>query len=992
MPVKKLIFYEGKIYNTAELAQLLNKSTQTIRKQLNDGKLTEYEPALHTDNDTELNYNTEKRGREYYMRLYGEWISTTQLAERLNTTKETINRWRRNGTLPAHIKYKDSLYDRIYIKQADKNHFTTYRFFLNNDEPNGIAEFYYNVKQQLEAIPNYDKIRIVLRFEDPKSGDWRLRTVKFTDATELGEAIYKLGEQENLYGSDNLYEGMVWDKSFFMIKALNVNHGGGYRNSIKYKSKYFQLQEYYHAKNGDNNCLLYILKVVTGTKTHAKSIRMRLGLEEKSIITLQQLPIIESCLDVAITVYNSEKEILYTPSDLNKTHQVDVLLQDGHYLHITEIKNVSEPEIVQKPKTKPKPKPKKEPKNIYKNLFFDIETVFDPKSNFMLVPYAVAWKVADGELYISIGVDRCMVEFVKFILCCTNLGPNEVYRLIGFNNSRFDNFILCHYLHRFESLISVTYMNNTIYNLTYGNLRDFSAKTFDLCQFLKSSLKEACKNFNTQIKKLDGFDHTIPQACYKNNKFDIWLRAEDENIRKYITNDVLSLEELFNITDEAITRLTNKKMTNYLTIAGMAYDIFKENNTFETFPDEKIDDLFRASMIGGRTQSFVGKTKIKCPEGMYFGDVNSLYPYAMSNNEFPTGGMREVDSEENGKLGIYNCIINQNIEEYLTDEHYRLKKPCVIPNRVVGETLDWNYRENIERVLTSVDIKCCRDAGFTVEVHNGVVFDNTSNHLFTNYIQPFKNEKTRQDTLKGTPEYNGGVRAICKLFLNSLSGKLMQRNYAEISSVIKSEKDVERFFLKVDIDSVEFDEMGGGLYYIQGNSINRMEKCKPSYIGSFIYSYSRTHMYDNILSKHPVYYMDTDSCLMSTNTYNQIDKNLFGGEFGQLSDDVGINFNTAYIVAPKTYGLFNDDKVVKTRAKGVNVNSDKYAIGKFDDIDSLPTELYNVCNLQFYKTLVKGGNVTVATQTLNRGLEIVFVDGKLKKVFKLTQNNMLKIF
>lgn len=38
---------------------------------------------------------------------------------------------------------------------------------------------------------------------------------------------------------------------------------------------------------------------------------------------------------------------------------------------------------------------------------------------------------------------------------------------------------------------------------------------------------------------------------------------------------------------------------------------------------------------------------------------------------------------------------------------------------------------------------------------------------------------------------------------------------------------------------------------------------RPLYLASFIYAYARGHLYDHILSRYDVLYMDTDSALMT---------------------------------------------------------------------------------------------------------------------------------
>ena len=169
-----------------------------------------------------------------------------------------------------------------------------------------------------------------------------------------------------------------------------------------------------------------------------------------------------------------------------------------------------------------------------------------------------------------------------------------------------------------------------------------------------------------------------------------------------------------------------------------------------------------------------------------------------------------------------------------------------------------------------------------------------------------------------------------------------------------------------------------------------MSRPKPSYIGSFIYSYARTLMYDNILSKYLVYYTDTDSALVSVRTSRKM-RHLMGGNFGQMSDDLnGSKVDSSYIVSAKSYGLFCDNKLVKGRCKGVRPR-DTYLIGEYDD-ESHPfvadRDKVFVCDEEFYSSLCNGEKLSISCDVFKKGIGL---DENGKKYFKLCHARMIKV-
>ena len=59
-----------------------------------------------------------------------------------------------------------------------------------------------------------------------------------------------------------------------------------------------------------------------------------------------------------------------------------------------------------------------------------------------------------------------------------------------------------------------------------------------------------------------------------------------------------------------------------------------------------------------------------------------------------------------------------------------------------------------------------------------MIYDKGTNNIFDDYIEKWYNLKNAEDK-KNDNERNDLLREICKLFMNALYGKMLQRSYFE---------------------------------------------------------------------------------------------------------------------------------------------------------------------------------------------------------------------
>ncbi len=795
---------------------------------------------------------------------------------------------------------------------------------INKDSPSTLKKFFKVLEGFRNRLANSDEFSYAtLRFVN-NFGQFEFREIFIDNFNTFMNQINQIKQNNTISGSDTVGENFEIDMAFFIIRFAVMAGGTDNYSNKKIKSKYFKLK---NPKSFGNNCLLSCCKFSTGNKDNVKLIRSKLlnfGIPKKAMISLDKIHHIEDYFETRIDVYEEPSKLVYQSSK-HYENKLNVLLKDQHYSIITKLN-------------------KEKQNNNLKELllFFDLETVFNKDNNYFLKPYSVSWFKWDPEKdfnYNKIHFDQCeyhtenpLEKLHEFILNCPE---GYKYKIIGFNNSKFDNFFMAQHACIQGDLSYLFYVNNSILKMAIGK-----HSTFDTCRFLITTLDKACESFHTNPKKIKGFNHNIPQSQYENKTLDKWLIDNHEKIEEYNKLDVLSLCDLTMKLIKVVKYLTNENILKYMTIGEFAYDFYKKHSKYRT-PKPKCykDDLFiRSSLTAGRTQCFYGRSKLI--GDLRMPDVTSLYPHIMNSEYFPYGDYINTDKYIKGKLGIYNCIIkNQNMkwineDKIIFPEGFKTKyAPVVVPRRDedVEISLDWNYRGEMKCQLSSVDIDLIIKNGGEVQIFSGLYWEHSTNELFKNYITPFMNEKIKQDKFKqnGDNQYNGALREFCKLCLNSLSGKVIQRNFTKIFQRIENDKDMEKFESKTKHETRKEYYYSKNLVFAEGelkdeNDIFR-DKAKPSYLGIFIYAYARRYMYEKLLSRYFVMYMDTDSTCTTKIEYDRMvreNKELFNGKkFGNLEEEVG-EAKMIITISPKNYLVYNptDESKCKRKFKGVNIN------------------------------------------------------------------------
>tara|TARA_R110002153_G_scaffold212442_1_gene365076 strand:- start:4617 stop:8369 length:3753 start_codon:yes stop_codon:yes gene_type:complete len=872
-----------------------------------------------------------------------------------------------------------------------KDQYLTVRNIFNLDEePNSLEEFKDIVDDALKTNFSYNERQrpvrlLLLRFGD---GEDEYRYVPLDDVDTLEEVLDDM--EKGGWGSDNsMFNVGTLDMTWFQISLSSKVPSasvGSRDNKMNNICNYWFINQ---PITKDNLCLEGAIKRHLELKERTLSIRKNMIKKYPNNIVLGEeikicdLVLYENEYKVNINLFDDtpQRTLLYN-SENKHENSMECVYKENHIMLIQKPKN-SLKEIKQKKNKKWKQKnPKvKIPKLPIKYVVFDIETIFDRYDFNFLKPYSISWFIwEEGKefnydpkthleppyCYYSNG-EGCVEDFVRFLM---NGEEGFRYLPFGFNNSKFDNIFVCAEARKLGVLEDIFFTGNSILSCKFRGCE----KVWDTSRFLTGqSLDMACKNYNTNPKKAkDLIDHYEIQCYYEQKGWNglVKLLEDNDDLVLYNKIDCICLLDLTLKMKNTYEELFGENIFKSMTVSSYAYKelvkTWKDNglDNIVRAKDYETDKFFRESLTAGRTQSFYGKIDLEMDLAM--GDIKSLYPtvmgsYGENDCPYPYGDYHKTEEYKEGKLGIYNVnIIHQRtlwknqaevykqfdyIKKKTGYDLYRQYAPNVIALREKDKPLNWFHKGKIENVnLTSVDIDVLRWATEDydcVEINYGYYWDDKSYDLFKYFLDPPKDEKTRQDKLKAdkSKEYNECKREVCKGISNSVSGKVIEKIHEDCSDIF-SNKTYIKWSKDEKITDLEINDLGNKFQIMNGKKTAedifedmKEERKKPAYLGVFIYSYARKLMYQKLLSRYVNLYMDTDSCCMPKSEWLRLCKEnektnfVNTGEYGCIEEEVCgkrdngeiIWANRLIAIAPKNYLVENKEceYLSKRKFKGV---------------------------------------------------------------------------
>jgi len=365
--------------------------------------------------------------------------------------------------------------------------------------------------------------------------------------------------------------------------------------------------------------------------------------------------------------------------------------------------------------------------------------------------------------------------------------------------------------------------------------------------------------------------------------------------------------------------------------------------------NEQAINLERESYKGGRTECFyIGDLQ---DESYYTLDVNSLYPFVMSNNLFPTKyirivrqmGLQTLSASLADKAVVSQVLVNTN------EPVYAVKKDrTIFP---VGRF--W-------ATLCTPELKYALEHNHIETIRTTVIYEQAV--LFKSYVT--KLYSLRQEFKSaGAAEYE----ELCKKMLNSLYGKFGQKGeeWVKIGDCPDEPDRVEQIFYPARNKRGMLRYLLGEIFELKG-----FGECFDSFpaIAAHVTAYARMYLYDimKLAGYGNFFYCDTDSLIVNERGLKCLQPLINPTNLGSLK--VEERYNHLTIRGLKDYSLPN--KIV---IKGVRRNAVQIADGVYQQ-EQWPT----------LKGILRSGNaneykIKTMTKHLTREYTkgIVTVSGKV---------------
>lgn len=630
--------------------------------------------------------------------------------------------------------------------------------------------------------------------------------------------------------------------------------------------------------------------------------------------------------------------------------------------------------------------------NYNTNLFFcDFETIVYNNQHYVTCYSMGYYLKGDTEIKIK----NCIIDIVdanfnlitasttllnSFFKDIFELSTYNSFNLIYFHNlGKFDGIFLIHHFIKSNNLrMEIITRENTIYEIIFIDKSDKKIKIRDSFLLFPASLDKMAKTF-CEEGKLVYEKHDAILSDYSDFKFR-------ENLIKYCSYDTLVLAKSFTKYRQIFFETFQIDIISCITLSSLAFKIFRSKYYFQAVIQQShghMDLFIRKSYRGGVVDVY--KPKI---ENGYYYDVNSLYPYIMSNSHMPIGigkfGNAKFDKnfEINDFFGFIYVKVKTPNSLYIpflttNDPKYGLISP-------LGEWKDIYFSEEIKYALT---------LGYCFEYFEYYKFDKKI--IFDEYVKDIYSQRLSY-------KEKGNLSSILKLLLNSLYGRFGMSNSIYKNILLKNPEEINYLnqlnliynvekinqFENGDIkmNLIRFNEVPNlthikklhSFNLIDDSLYNQLLKSSTTkvdnlniavHISSAITAYSRIYMH-KIKHKYAknLYYSDTDSLVTDIKLEDQL---ISETQLGLLKLEYKII--SGLFIAPKLYYLKTDTQNI-IKAKGVNAS-----VLNYDDF----VKLYNgeYVKVNFLKNFIKNiKNYTIGVSNIDIQLQGSFT--KRNKIFK----------
>lgn len=381
----------------------------------------------------------------------------------------------------------------------------------------------------------------------------------------------------------------------------------------------------------------------------------------------------------------------------------------------------------------------------------------------------------------------------------------------------------------------------------------------------------------------------------------------DASEKDWFTYCFRDTEILYKLQLWLIDFIKNNDLGNWkYTLAGLSFNAYRHRFMSHPIyiPEETRETyLARQAYKGGRTECFYSGNFSKGP--YYKLDINSMYPYVMKVNEYPTNveGYVRNPSIESVKKGLVNYCAIAKVKVNVTEPFYPIryndrtaypigKFTCYLSTPEIAIGIDRGWIESIKEIAWY-----------------------RKRNIFRAFVDFFYTERMRW------AEKGDELRSFMfKIFLNSLYGKFGQRKYDDKVIGFQEPHTYEPSYYYDSITGKRgmVRQMGANIILstVGGEGYNSF--CA---IASHVTAYARIYLYSLIIKagRNNVWYCDTDSIITNRNGLLNVDNVIDKRQLGALKIE-GIA-DEIEIISPKHY-KFGDDITLKGVSKNAKRTSD----------------------------------------------------------------------
>jgi DNA polymerase elongation subunit (family B) len=322
--------------------------------------------------------------------------------------------------------------------------------------------------------------------------------------------------------------------------------------------------------------------------------------------------------------------------------------------------------------------------------------------------------------------------------------------------------------------------------------------------------------------------------------------------------------------------------------------------------DPDVLKLERAAYHGGRVEAFQqGRLE---GDHYYYLDINNMYGYIMQSNLFPVGLQDHSTKPGISRLITYleryavtaRVTVNTDEPVYITKHNNHTCYPL----------------GRFETVLTTHELRYALERGHLERLHEMAWYKQSD--LFAGFVTDFYSLR-----LQYRQAHNQGFETICKMLINSLYGKFGQTGIEQTQIGICQPDEV----WYMPVIHAQTGQRGsqtalGGVImeeWQQGESYHALPV-----IAAHVTANARLYLWSLIQTagRHNVYYCDTDSLIVNTQGYYNLEHLIEPDVLGKLK----IETHSTYLIvnAPKDYEMSERRKVKGIRSNAVQLNENTF--------------------------------------------------------------------